>query len=414
MSKSLKLVARTQKAIKIIKDEGLIAVMIAVLLKIQKEISKLSGSQKQKIKIKFLVKEEDILATNWVTNPYEPIKTKLLPPYTINWVMSPPREGGGHQNIFRFIKYSEDKGYTNRVYLYSAQDFATVRELKKGMEKSYPPTKASMEWLDKSMEPADAVFATGWETAYPVFLDKNSSRKLYFVQDFEPYFYPVGSEYILAENTYRFNFFGVTAGQWLADKLKSDYGMECASYDFGADKRIYKFTNSGKRGKVFFYARPVTTRRGFEIGILTMEKFHQQLPDYEIICAGWDISGYRIPFPYKNLKVMSLSELSDVYNECSAALVISLTNMSLMPLELLATGAIPIVTDGANNRKVSNNPFIKYAKAAPDALAAALVEIVTMKDLPAYAKKASESVNTASWDVAGEKFVSILENELNG
>ena len=61
---------------------------------------------------------------------------------------------------------------------------------------------------------SDAVFATGWETAYPVFNDAGDARKCYFVQDFEPLFYPVGSEYVLAENTYRFNFFGITAGKW--------------------------------------------------------------------------------------------------------------------------------------------------------------------------------------------------------
>jgi hypothetical protein len=30
--------------------------------------------------------------------------------------------------------------------------------------------------------------------------------------DFEPWFYPMGTDYVLAENTYRFNFYGFTAG----------------------------------------------------------------------------------------------------------------------------------------------------------------------------------------------------------
>ena len=40
MAKSLKLVARTKKAKQILKEKGLIEVMIAVLVKIQKEITK--------------------------------------------------------------------------------------------------------------------------------------------------------------------------------------------------------------------------------------------------------------------------------------------------------------------------------------------------------------------------------------
>jgi glycosyltransferase involved in cell wall biosynthesis len=329
--------------------------------------------------------------------------------------MSPPASGGGHQNMLRFIKHLEEQGHTCNIYLYSTFDFPTVSEIKARLAKSHPTLKAKVQWFKgQELAPADAVFATGWETAYPVLNDPGTAKKLYFVQDFEPYFYPLGSDYILAENTYRFKFHGITAGRWLTEKLSKEYGMTCDYYEFGADTSLYEMTNRGKRKEIFFYARPVTTRRGFELGIMALQLFHEQRPDYTITLAGWDVSDYAIPFPYKNLKTLTLEELSDVYNECAAGLVISLTNMSLMPLELLAAGTIPVVNDGQNNRLVSDNPYIEYAPASPDALAKALVEVVSRPNLPAYALKASKSVKEANWDKSVQKFMDVFEEQLHG
>jgi len=145
-----------------------------------------------------------------------------------------------------------------------------------------------------------------------------------------------------------------------------------------------------------------------------LEIFSKKHPEYVINLAGWDVSDYSIPFPYNNLKTLSLQDLSSVYNRCATALVISLTNMSLLPLELLACGTIPVVTDGENNRQVSNNEYIEYALPSPDALAEALENVISRKSLPEYAKQASESVVGADWKAAGLKVESILKEQLNG
>src|SRR5437868_7041320 len=186
---ALKLGARLKKANGVLHNGGLIALAIALLQKLQKEVARKKG--KGYVKTVFLAKREDVLAADWVNHAYSPKRIKRNPPYTINWVMSPPRSGGGHQNIYRFIKYLEAAGHTCRVYLYSVRAIVTIAEMREGVKNSYPDTKASMEWLEPgtAMKSADAVLAAGWETAYPVFNDASGARKLYFVQDFEPYFY---------------------------------------------------------------------------------------------------------------------------------------------------------------------------------------------------------------------------------
>ena len=189
--------------------------------------------------------------------------------------------------------------------------------------------------------------------------------------------------------------------------------MQTKHYEFGSEKGLYSYKNDKKRKEIFFYARPVTARRGFELGIMALAIVAKELPDYTITLAGWDVSNYEIPFKYQNLKTLPLEALNDVYNNCSAALVISLTNMSLLPLELLACGTIPIVNKGENNQMVSNNPYIQYAEPAPAALAEAIVETVKRKDIVEYAKKAAKSVHSADWQKAGEVVEQTLLKELS-
>jgi glycosyltransferase involved in cell wall biosynthesis len=405
---------KISSANRIRKDQGTIGLMIRSLEKANKRIMKKATSPAKKHKVNFLADYQDILQATYTERPYTPPTEKRAPPYTINWVMSPPRNGGGHQNIFRFIQFLEARGHTCRIYLYSTSDFLPVSAVKENLAAANITTSGPISWLKGSMEAADIIFATGWETAYPVFNDRSKAHKFYFVQDFEPYFYPLGSEYVLAENTYRFNFHGITAGGWLSKKLHTDYGMTCDHYDFGVDLSLYRHSNNAKRHEVFFYARPVTTRRGFELGMMALEIFHKKLPNYTITLAGWDVSDYAIPFPYQNLKTLSLNELADVYNRCAAGLVISLTNMSLLPLELMACGTIPVMNDGPNNRLVSDSPYINYAPASPNDLAEALVQTVGRKDLTQYAKKAADSVTNLDWNEAGKVLEQILQDNLNG
>lgn len=316
--------------------------------------------------------------------------------------------------MFRFIRYLEKAGHKCRIYLYSAHSKPSLERVYENIKVGYDQLDASIEWLDGEMAPADGIFATGWETAYPVYNQKNNARRFYFVQDFEPYFYTVGSEHKLAENTYKFGFTGITAGRWLTSKLRDEYGMKCDFYDFGVETSLYRNTNLERRKKVFFYARPVSPRRGFELGVMALEKFHSMNPEVEIIMAGWDVSNYEISFPYTELGVSDVDALPAIYNSCAAALVLSFSNLSLLPLELLSCGAIPVLNKGANNEMVVDNEYIKYCESAPGSLAKALDEAVNRADQIEYAKKASESVSTQNWQESGDRFVSIIEGEMSG
>jgi hypothetical protein len=370
-----------------------------------------------------LVDTKDAALVDWTV----PAERLLIPvtvtdrPLNIAWIMSPPgRESGGHQNLFRFIKYAENAGHKCSIYFYSTQRLVpSVRETKAMVAEStaYANVSASMHNYDRTVgvpTDTDALFATGWETAYPAFLDASNARRFYFVQDYEPSFYPLGSEAILAENTYKFGFHGITAGGWLSHKLSSDYGMRCDSFEFGVDKTHYSVTNMRKRNEVFFYARPVTARRAFELGVIALTDFAQMRPDVTINLAGWDVSNWDIPFKYRNLASLDLKQLNSVYNRCAAGLVLSLTNMSLLPLELMSSGVAPVVNDGPNNRMVSDNPYIEYVQPAPRALARRMAEVMDRPDAIDRSVAMSASVLNVNWEDSGAQFNDALRKAMRG
>lgn len=360
----------------------------------------------------------DAIAVDW-TKPHPAVAHPLRVDanhVTVAWIMSPPGLGsGGHQNIFRFIKVLEDAGHTVRVYLYGDSEYGPDEVASIVSESSsYPTVAASFERLTDQGVASDvtAIVATSWETAYPSFRDSSRARRFYFVQDFEPWFYPVGSASVLAENTYRFGFTGITAGRWLSEKLRTDYGMPTHHYDFGADPTSYFRTTAGVRDEVFFYARPSTDRRGFELGLMALQLVAQQRPDVTINLAGESLRGIEIPFEHVSLSGLSLEQLNTVYNRCATGLVLSLTNMSLLPLELLAAGVIPVVNDAPNNRLVSDNPFIDYVALSPRAVADRMLAILESADLSVNSAAAAASVAASTWDGAAAQFVEAFEGSM--
>jgi O-antigen biosynthesis protein len=406
------IVRKAKVGLRVLREQGVLGLMIVCLQFIQKKVSKKHAERIHAVYTK--AKSEDIIRADLRKHPKKwpgTDRQKLR----LNWLMPPPGKGsGGHLNIFRFIKYLEDAGHECRIYIYTYDRKGSVAAIRAVMGDSYPEVAARMEWIDSpdEMMEADGILPTSWETAYPAYNFKGTAKRFYFIQDFEPFFYPVGSLYTLAENTYKFGFYGVTAGNWLSTKLRRDYGMHTDNYDFGSEGSLYSYANDRPRKEILFYARPYTERRGFEIGIMALDLFHRMHPDFVINMVGYDVSSYKIPFPYQNLKTLELEQLNDLYNRCAVGLVMSFTNMSLLPLELLGSGTIPVVNNGENNLLVSDNKYIAYAAADPVSIANSLSEVVTRKELPDYAKKASESVKATTWDEAGRKFVSIIEREI--
>lgn len=412
-----------RRAAVIARNEGMRSLTVKALDRTRQRLVTAQPGLAPRQEIRMLVRYEDALEADWTpTQPWaaSPLVVRDRGLSTA-WIMHPPGESsGGAQNIFRFIKYLEDAGHRASIYLYHSADHAIDATYLKQLisaNTSYAPIAAEFHAYshERGVAPdTDALFATGWETAYPAFRDPSPARRFYFVQDFEPAFYSVGSEHVLAENTYRFGFHGITAGHWLADKLAAEYGMRTSAFGFGADLRHYSLTRTEGRDGLFFYARPVTTRRGFELGVMALQHVARAQPDRPIHLAGWDTSNYDLPFAHINHGMLRIDQLNDIYNQCATGLVLSLTNMSLLPLELLASGVIPVLNRGENNTKVVQNDFIRYADPSPHALAEALMEEMARPDLAERARRAAASVAPMTWEKPGRDFVNLVVEAMRG
>ncbi|OJX62632.1 MAG: hypothetical protein BGO95_07890 [Micrococcales bacterium 73-13] len=364
-----------------------------------------------------LARPEDVEASDW-RRPHPAVVSpsdRGQGPWKVAWIMSPPGiNSGGHQTALRMVKALEDAGHVCRIYLYSNERPISVSESRRVMAASRSFERVAAEllpWPGRLPEDVDAVFSTGWETAYPSFRSEAMARRFYFVQDFEPWFSPAGSESTLAESTYRFGFHGITAGRWLATRLHDEYGMSTDAFDFGADPGHYAYDPTAAHDEIMFYARPATQRRGFELGLLALDIVARERPGTVINLVGTRIHR-KLPFPYRSLHGLGADQLGEVFNRCAAGLVLSFSNMSLMPLELLSAGAIPVVNDAPNNRLVVDNPHIRYAPPLPRALADELLAVLDDPARAEHAAAAASSARMAGWDVARAQFLAAFERAM--
>jgi hypothetical protein len=344
--------------------------------------------------------------------PVDPPIRGELGPMRIGWVLGPPSAGsGGHTTIFRLVRGLEQRGHSNVLYVQDPFCPGEVRTSRNVIAAHFPPMRARVLGATALEEPSiaslDALLATSWPTAYTVRSAPTGAPRGYVVQDFEPWFSPAGTQSVMAEATYRFGFRGLTAGRWLGGHLAAEYGMRCDRFDFGVDAEVYSLSEPGARRAVVFYARPCSPRRGFGLGLLALELFARRRPDVEIHLFGEDLRGLRLRFPCVNHGVLTPQQINGLLNRCAAGLVLSFTNMSLLPLEMLATGCVPVVNDAPHNRGVLDNPFVRYVEPTAEALAGGLegavgasTEVGLAATEVGLAERAAASVAGLAWDGA--------------
>jgi O-antigen biosynthesis protein len=358
------------------------------------------------------VRPSDVIAAD-LSSPFRPPVPAIVPgrPVVVNWVTTPAGPGaGGHTTLHRILRHLRKRHYVHRMYLYDT-NYVDLRYYESVLRDFYG-FDGPVANIECGMEDAHAVVATSWMTAYAVYNARCAGKRFYFVQDYEPAFYPVGTHSVLAENTYRMTMHGITAGRWLANKLCREFGMDAEHFEFGSDTACYRRVREGRRDGVAFYARQEVARRGFELGVMALELLAGRRPEIRLHFFGDSIG--RLPFAFADHGRIAPERLNEIYNRCYAGLCLSLTNASLVPHEMLAAGCIPVVNDAEHNRAVLGNAFIRYVPLDAHAIAAALDAMADMRDFERLSVQAADSVRFRSWDDAGAVVDSIMRRALNG
>jgi glycosyltransferase involved in cell wall biosynthesis len=356
------------------------------------------------------VRAKDVVAADLS----QPLRTRTLAmvagePLTVNWVTTPPSPGsGGHTTLFRIVRYLEEHGYRNRVYFYDVYggDHRYYAEIVRDYYNFHGPVAN----VDEGMQDAHVVMATAWQSAYPIFNSTCAGKRFYFIQDFEPDFFPAGGMRLFAENSYRMGFHGLSIGKCFAQRLRNEFGMHVETFKYGCDTSQYHRVAGSQRSGIVFYARRETARRGFELGLMAVEAFAARRPDVEIHIYG-DKMG-KLPFAFIDHGHITPTEINAIYNRCYAGLSLSFTNVSLVALEMLAAGCIPVVNDTELVRTDLNNPFARYTPAYPQALAAELETLTRLDDFESLSQEAADSVRATSWEDAGDAVDTLLRRAL--
>jgi O-antigen biosynthesis protein len=369
-----------------------------------------AGGERLKVAREDLVRASEIASSGWRLPPPRP--PAAGEPLEVAWICAPPGAGaGGFTTMYRLASSLERAGHRCIFYLHDRHGWSLERH-RKTIREWWPSLQAEIRSTAEGVQDADAIFATSWETAYPVLTLPAKGTRFYLVQDFEPSFYAAGSEALLAEATYRFGFHGVTAGRWLARELERKYGMAADYFDFGCDLDRYRLDDTAERTGVCMYSRPSTPRRAFELAVAALDLFAEHHPEIDIHLYGESVR--RLPFTATDHGMLTPQELNGLYNRCIAGLALSATNISLVPHEMLAAGCIPVVNDAEHNRIVLDNPEVRYAPATPFELSNALSTLVERPSAErrAAARAAATSVQGASWEEAGAAVERILRKAI--
>lgn len=335
-------------------------------------------------------------------------------PLAVGWVTTPPAPGsGGHTTLFRIVEALETAGHRCILYLYDKHGL-DVGRLTAVIREHWPHVQAEIRDVKDGIDAVDAVVATSWESAHLVVTYGSSPmRRLYFIQDYEPYFYAHGAEYEFAAMTYRLPFRRIALGEMLDAMIKRETGLANDVVPFGCDSAVYfPPIVDAQRSGIVFYCRPDFPRRGYHLASVALGLFHERHPEQEIHVYGAAPRGLQIPFTFHGR--MTTAQLNELYARTISGLAMSFTNITLVAEEMLAAGNIPVVNDMELAKLVLPNPHVRWAEPTAAALARELSAAVSEGDISGIARRAAASVTGRSWEPTRDAIVRIVEDEVFG
>ena len=247
--------------------------------------------------------------------------------------------------------------------------------------------------------PNDYFMATYWTTAYNISdllrwqskIYKKINPLIYFIQDFEPMFYPGSARYMLADSTYKFEFpiYAV-----INSKNLNDY----------FEKKAYAFTQkwfftpkinlnlknhlladgsvTERKKQIIVYGRPSKPRNAFTILvyalILWAEKY-EEAEQWEIISVGELHDDIVLK---NNLKIhsygkLSLQEYAKLMLEAYAGISLMISpHPSYPPLEM-STFGVKVITNMFDCKDINgfNNNIIALKNGSPNEIANELIKL---------------------------------------
>ncbi|MDP9632008.1 UNVERIFIED_ORG: glycosyltransferase involved in cell wall biosynthesis [Ensifer adhaerens] len=306
--------------------------------------------------------------------------------------------------IFRIASYLERFGHNVEFLVQNPEVNKTEAEIREMINTHFQPFAGNVR-LFRGFTPdatGDALIATDRFTCYPVNAMGRFTRKFYFVQDFEPAFYPAGTEALLTEATYNFDFDCLCAGDWLHKKMSEDFGRWSMSWPLAPDTTIYGLASgptTRQPARIALYARYVTPRRAVELAFMALEILHRRGVHFEVDFFGWKLGDLNVPFAYRDRGILTGGELAELYREATIGVVFSASNHSLVNKEMMACGLPVIDLDLDTVRSIFPQDVMAFAKPTPEGIADSMEQLLSNpQECERMRKRALSYVKDFAWE----------------
>lgn len=310
------------------------------------------------------------------TRPLIPAATGFDPKQLdIHWVIPDFTPGsGGHMNIFRIVRWLEIFGHHCTIWIYQPSSHSTAAEALSDIIKHFQTVRSRVRFVEEGLlySSGDVVIATGWQTAQVVCHAQKFKERFYFVQDFEPAFFPRGAYSLLIKSSYRQDIACICGGSWLEKLMRERYGRWARVFWQAADNAIY-FPAERRPGnplpRIAFYSRIGTARRAVQLGLLALQHLAAQGGSFHVDLFGDDLALDSAPFSCAVHGVLDAEELAELYRSADIGLCFSTTNYSIVPQEMMACGLPIVEIDVESTRAIFPEDVVAFCPPEPHAIA---------------------------------------------
>lgn len=324
---------------------------------------------------------------------------------------------GGHTSILRLATELCKNGFNVFYLLLNNQNIEEAKMIATYNLEGYEGEFIDLYNFQSSKD--DIVIATASNTAFDAV--NFQGYKMYFVQDYEPTFFPLGDRYLMAKKTYELGFHIVSLGKWNEKMIKKECSnlfkvdhiqFPCNLCEYPTKKRNFNDLKEKKKITIVAYVKFVGRRLPLitqELLFRTKKKFKAQGIDIDILYFGENRSLKCLGG--KNLGKLSKAQLRDLYYSADFGYVSSLSNVSLVPYEMISSG-LPVIEikDGSFLDFFPENCGIITEINSEDLYEKLLFYINNPSELNDLMDNALRYIKQLSWKSSAREFVDIIEN----
>jgi O-antigen biosynthesis protein len=308
---------------------------------------------------------------------------------------------GGTATAIRFLSAIEPLFARSRVIVTGEKEAAFEQTVwpNRILESQSPTSLRTIVYAPSSklvVGPGDRFVATHWLTAYFLSTLRQAQSQrgafkpataAYLVQDFEPGFYPWGSNYLLAESTYRQDepLVAIFNSQSLREYFHQRGYRFAGEYAFeprlnpGLASHLAKVQPGPKQKLILVYGRPHSARNAFELAVESLIAWAQSYPhaaDWRVVSVGELHQDIRLApgVMLQSKGKLSLEEYAAFLKDAAIGLSLMVSpHPSYPPLEM-AEFSVRVITNAFGCKDLSpRSPYItSLAEVTPARLAEAL------------------------------------------